>query len=218
MYRKKLLMTDEQKSQLVHAQKLTIRAHEIITTDASYHTPLTSVVHNFPLILTCEELTHTFNYISKNSHDRDTKIFLPLMPTKQITLYIDRRVLNLKSAFKHKLLCDGPTFSEGDNCRMQCSFCYVEAIFARDPKIQDALTNAHTTFDQAVIRRNNPVAILREQLLKKGKRRFDSPADTRVIYASPLVDVAATVEMARETTELCRVILENTHWQIRLLC
>jgi DNA repair photolyase len=139
------------------------------------------------------------------------------MSTKQITLYIDRRVLNLKSAFEHKLLCDGPTFSAGDSCRMQCSFCYVESIFARDPKIQHALANSNTTFDQAVIRRNNPVAILREQLLKKGKSRFNNPADTRVIYASPLVDVAATVEMARETTELCRVILENTHWQIRLL-
>ena len=139
------------------------------------------------------------------------------MSTKQITLYIDRRVLNLKSAFEHKLLCDGPTFSAGDSCRMQCSFCYVESIFARDPKIQHALANSNTTFDQAVIRRNNPVAILREQLLKKGKPRFNNPADTRVIYASPLVDVAATVEMARETTDLCRVILENTHWQIRLL-
>jgi DNA repair photolyase len=31
------------------------------------------------------------------------------------------------------------------------------------------------------------------------------------------VDVAATVEMAKETIELCQVILELTHWQIRLL-
>ena len=139
------------------------------------------------------------------------------MPTKNATLYLDRRILNLTSAFRHKLLCDGPTFSAGDSCRMQCSFCYVEALFSKDSKIQDLLKSAHTTFDQAVIRRNNPVTKLREQLLKNGKPHFDDPADTRVIYASPLVDVAANVEMARETIELSRVILQNTHWQIRLL-
>jgi len=139
------------------------------------------------------------------------------MPAKNATLYIDRRILNMSSAFKHKLLCDGPTFSAGDSCRMKCSFCYVESIFGRDPKIQNALANAATTFDQAVIRRNNPVHNLQEQLLNKGKPRYDDPRDNRVIYASPLVDVAANVEMAKETIALCRVILEHTHWHIRLL-
>ena len=135
------------------------------------------------------------------------------MPTKNATLYLDRRILNLTSAFRHKLLCDGPTFSAGDSCRMQCAFCYVQALLEKDLKIQELLNSAHTTFDQAIIRRNNLVTRLREQLLKNAKPRFDDPADTRVIYASPLVDVAANVEMARETIELCRVILQNTHWQ-----
>jgi DNA repair photolyase len=139
------------------------------------------------------------------------------MPGKSTTLYIDRRILNMKSAFQHKLLCDGPTFSAGDSCRMQCSFCYVESIFARDAKIQGALAAAGTTFDQTIIRRNNPVQQLPDQLLKNGKPRYTNPSDTRVIYASPLVDVAANVEMARETIAICRVILQNTHWQIRLL-
>jgi DNA repair photolyase len=139
------------------------------------------------------------------------------MPNQKQTLYIDRRVLNLKSAFQHKLLCDGPTFSAGDACRMSCSFCYVENIFARDSRVQAALTAAQTDFSHAVIRRKDPIAKLREQLLKAGKPRFPDPTDTRVIYASPLVDVAANIEMARETIQMCRVILENTHWQIRLL-
>ncbi|RYG98118.1 MAG: hypothetical protein EON58_08080 [Alphaproteobacteria bacterium] len=32
-----------------------------------------------------------------------------------------------------------------------------------------------------------------------------------------LVDVAATMEILRETAEICKLILENTNWQIRLL-
>jgi len=38
-----------------------------------------------------------------------------------------------------------------------------------------------------------------------------------VIYASPLVDVAANMDLARETVEICKVILELTNWEIRLL-
>ena len=38
-----------------------------------------------------------------------------------------------------------------------------------------------------------------------------------MIYASPLVDVAANMDLVRETIEACKLILENTNWQIRLL-
>jgi DNA repair photolyase len=38
-----------------------------------------------------------------------------------------------------------------------------------------------------------------------------------VIYASPLVDVAANMDLVRETIEICRTILELTGWHIRLL-
>jgi DNA repair photolyase len=41
--------------------------------------------------------------------------------------------------------------------------------------------------------------------------------DDRIVYASPVVDVAATVELADETVELCGEVLENTGWTIRLL-
>ena len=71
---------------------------------------------------------------------------------------------------------------------------------------------------QVVIRRDGALAAIWEQLTdRRGNPRFSDPADTRVIDASPLVDVAANMELVRETIELCKVILELTHWQIRLL-
>lgn len=55
----------------------------------------------------------------------------------------------------------------------------------------------------------------------RGRPKFRTLAggqpDRRVIYASPLVDVAGNLELVRETVEICRVILELTNWQIRLL-
>jgi hypothetical protein len=36
-----------------------------------------------------------------------------------------KAVINLDSGFKHKLLCDGPTFSTGSACAYSCAFCYV---------------------------------------------------------------------------------------------
>ena len=38
-----------------------------------------------------------------------------------------------------------------------------------------------------------------------------------MIYASPLTDVAANMELVRETVEICKVILADTKWHIRLL-
>ena len=38
-----------------------------------------------------------------------------------------------------------------------------------------------------------------------------------MIYASPLVDIAANMDLVRETIEVCKLILALTHWQIRLL-
>jgi DNA repair photolyase len=69
-----------------------------------------------------------------------------------------------------------------------------------------------------VIRRRNPIEIVKKQLTKaNGEPKFLKCEDTRVIYASPLVDVAANLELARETVEICKVILQLTNWEIRLL-
>jgi len=128
-------------------------------------------------------------------------------------------VLNLDSGFKHKKLCDGPTFSTGSACAYSCSFCYVEDLMRKNPhwaKVKES--NPSAQFEDVVIRRTGAVAALRKQLtFADGRPRFEDPNDNRVIYGSPLVDVAANMELARETVEVCKAILELTHWQIRLL-
>ena len=43
------------------------------------------------------------------------------------------------------------------------------------------------------------------------------PEDRRVVYASPADDVAANMDLARQTVEACKLILVHTNWQIRLL-
>jgi len=35
-----------------------------------------------------------------------------------------KSVLNMESGFRHKLLCDGPTFTAGSACAYSCCFCY----------------------------------------------------------------------------------------------
>jgi len=123
------------------------------------------------------------------------------------------RILNLDSGFKHKLLCDGPTFSAGTACQYSCSFCYVPAVMAK--LVSGKFDAKH---EDIVIRRERAVDTLRGQLTdSKGRPKFNDPNDRRVIYASPLVDVASNMELVAETVELCKVILELTNWDIRLL-
>lgn len=125
-----------------------------------------------------------------------------------------KSVLNLNSGFAHKLLCDGPTFSTGSACAYSCSFCYVPDLMRKSPHLQ-GVSQKH---EDVVIRRSGAVEALRRQLVdSRGQPRFADPADRRVVYASPLVDVAANLELVRETVECCKLILELTHWQIRLL-
>lgn len=144
-----------------------------------------------------------------------------------------RTVLNLKSkAFAEKLLCDGSaddegvTLNPGDACAFSCSFCYVGSQMIKVDKPHLEALNAgrrargenELAFEDVVIRRPNPAELLREQLFHSdGRLRFPNPDDNRVIFGSTLVDVAATMELLRETAHLCNLILENTAWQIRLL-
>lgn len=74
------------------------------------------------------------------------------------------------------------------------------------------------SFSDVVIRRENAINVLESQLLtKSGDPKYKDPHDRRVIFTSPLVDVAANLELVAETIELSRLILENTNWQIRFL-
>lgn len=138
-----------------------------------------------------------------------------------------RTVINLKSVkFAEKLLCDAITLNPGDACVFRCAFCYVGAQMIKVDKPHLEALNAERrargeselAFEDVVIRRPEPVELLRKQLFRRnGLPRFTNPDDNRVVYGSTLVDVAATMELLRETAALCNLILDSTAWQIRLL-
>ena len=124
-----------------------------------------------------------------------------------------KTVINFKSGFAHKLLCDGPTFTAGTSCAYSCSFCFVPSAMKKQEKwLKDhGVEGSH---EDVVIRRTNAIEIARKQL---ESHKLSERQKQKVIYASPLVDVAANMEFVRETVEICKVILELTNWDIRLL-
>jgi DNA repair photolyase len=69
-----------------------------------------------------------------------------------------------------------------------------------------------------VIRRENALEILRDQLLtKRGKPKFKDPTDKRTLYTSTLVDPAGNMELLRETADGCDLIFNHTNWRVRIL-
>ncbi len=128
-----------------------------------------------------------------------------------------KTVINFTSAFEHKLLCDGLTFSTGTACTYSCAFCYVPDMMRKQQPYlaEHGVTGPH---ESVVIRRQGALARMREQLTDRhGRPKFNDPSDRRVIYSSPLVDVAGNMDLVAETIEACKIILELTHWDIRLL-
>ena len=152
-------------------------------------------------------------------HNSDTLVTAPrsTMNGKPVYLAPAKTVLSLKSDFSHKLLCDGLTFSPGSACAYSCSFCYVGAIMLKNPHFAQARQDKQN-FSDVVIRRNHAVEVLKSQLFtKSGDPKYQDPHDKRIIFTSPLVDIAANLELVAETIELSRLILENTNWHIRFL-
>lgn len=146
------------------------------------------------------------------------------MMNRKPVIYRDARtVLTIPSPeFEEKLLCSGIVFNLGDACAYSCEFCYVEAAMR---KIDQPLLKAHNQengtsldFPGVVVRRRPALQLLREQLVgRNGSPKYADPADQRVAYSSTLVDVAANMDLLRETAEACNLILDHTYWQIRLL-
>ena len=138
-----------------------------------------------------------------------------------------RTVLKLTAEeFRHKGLSDGATLNLGDTCFYSCEFCYAGVMSCRfaSKTLQAYNKGAGRTgknrlgVRDVVTRRSNAVELLKAQLVKHdGTPRFADPQDNRVVFSATLVDPAATMELLQETAEACKVILENTHWQIRLL-
>lgn len=139
-------------------------------------------------------------------------------------LYRDvKTVLTIGSEqFQEKLLCDGLVLNLGDACVFNCAFCYVPAAMTKLDKCiidaHNAVTGQCLGFGDVVIRRRNSLEVLKSQLVNvDGTPVYPDPDDNRVVFSSTLVDVAANMELLRETAAACLLILQHTHWQIRLL-
>jgi DNA repair photolyase len=130
-----------------------------------------------------------------------------------------KTVIDFTSDFGHKKLCDGLTFSLGSVCVYSCAFCYVIPMILKQAAIQAIKRSAALLgkrLEDVVIRRRNAIKILRRQLT------IDKPAHVNlqkkaVIYTSPLVDAAANMVLVKETAVACRIILELTNWDVRVL-
>jgi len=147
----------------------------------------------------------------------------PIMNKKPVLYRGAKTVLTTDSEkFQDKLLCDGLTLNPGDACAFGCTYCYAEKQVVKFVKpvldAHKAETAQDVSVGDVVIRRRNAVETLRSQLIRPdGSNKYDDPRDTRVVYSSTLVDVAANMELLREIAELCILILLHTNWQIRLL-
>jgi DNA repair photolyase len=128
------------------------------------------------------------------------------------------KIISLQSAFEHKKLSDGPTFTCGFACGFSCTFCYVENQLGRNPSVLRITKETGLSFTQIAIEREGVLAAVKRELInRQGLPKYSDPGDRRVIFASPLVDVAANVSTAKVTIEVSKFILANTNWQIRLL-
>src|SRR5437762_3149452 len=95
-----------------------------------------------------------------------------------------KSIVNFDSGFRHKLLCDGPTFSTGTACAYSCAFCYVPDLMRKSSHLR-GISDPH---EKIVIRRSGAIEAMRRQLVSaKGQSKFNDLNDRRVIYASPLV-------------------------------
>lgn len=135
------------------------------------------------------------------------------MGGKPVVWQPTKTIINFKSGFEKKLLCDGPTFTTGTACQYSCSFCFVPAAMRKLTKLTE---EGHM---DVVIRRQNALEVMRAQLIDRHGccKFFTLDQIGKVIYASPLVDVAANMELVDETVAACQLILDYTEWNIRLL-
>jgi DNA repair photolyase len=150
--------------------------------------------------------------------DRDGAAARTTMNGKPVFVVEAKSIINTKSGFEKKLLCDGYTFSMGDACAYRCAFCYVPSMYNKLERVRELKAKHGLEHEGMVVRRGRALEILESELVHpSGKLKYPDPHDNRVIYSSPAVDVAANMDLVRETIEACKLILTHTHWQIRLL-
>ncbi len=137
--------------------------------------------------------------------------------TKPRFLIHSKSVINTESEFEEKQLCGGPTFTAGHACVFSCKFCYVHSILSRNKRLITIMKQKGLGFQDIVVEIADAPLVGRKSLLSRGKPKYNDPSDQRVIFGSPLVDVAGTMDQADVTVEICLEILKLTHWHIRLL-
>jgi DNA repair photolyase len=100
-----------------------------------------------------------------------------------------------------------------------CAFCYVGASFC-SKAVQEirkaAMANGLSPQD-IVIRRQNARAVALRNLQDNRGNFLPCTQERNTIFASPLVDIAANMDLVRETVAIMLIILEHTCWEIRLL-
>ena len=141
------------------------------------------------------------------------------MSSKPVYEIDAKRVIDFKSDFGRKLLCDGFTFSLGSICAYSCAYCYVIPMILKQPAIQlvkQVAVLAGKGLEDVVVRRRNALKILRRQLTIE-KPAHINLQNKAVIYTSPLVDPAGNMTLVRETVVACRIIFELTNWDVRIL-
>lgn len=125
-------------------------------------------------------------------------------------------------AFQEKKLCDGVVMNLGDACVFNCEFCYVDGEMRKiDTPFIKKYNQVHGTncgFRDMVIRRRKDsaggaLAVLQDQITKGLDRRDEH----LVLYTSTSVEIAPNLELLEETAAACRLIFDNTAWDIRLL-
>jgi len=141
------------------------------------------------------------------------------MAGKQVFEIDTQEVIIFESAFAHKLLSDGPTFSLGTTCVYKCAFCYVIPMILKQTAVQGVLKEIRPdgrTLEDVVIRRHGALDRL-YQMLTIEKPKWVNLRKKQVVFTSPLVDAAANMELARETAAACEMIFELTNWDVRVL-
>src|SRR5688572_26586430 len=95
-----------------------------------------------------------------------------------------KTIINFKSGFGDKLLCDGLTFTTGQACVYRCEYCYVDSMQRKQREWFEEHGIEYPTEGHSgvVIRNENPLAIALMQILSKPN---DFRMAKKVIYASP---------------------------------
>jgi DNA repair photolyase len=124
--------------------------------------------------------------------------------------------------FHERQLCDGIILDLGDACALASEFPNAEyfkhVVTLPERNTYDPIAASSYVIRDAVIRRQNAIERLKRELFdSNGGRKFKNPKDIRVLLGSSLVDVASNMEVLGQTAEACNLLLDHTHFQIRLL-